>query len=188
MFYYKNIYCNVKQQLFKYKYTLHYIVTTWKIIWRALTYWCHTVNHPNMFLKQVIFRWDDPIIQTEPTRLLEGRFLLLVAGLSSHRNVSEGALEALAVSLPAEQSTASLSYLSSETYWLKWERLGGLDSPRRTPREKSRRWQFWRSPDQSLIWDCHWYSTGRSWYRRISGKPLSRNLQTIPVETADFYN
>ena len=60
--------------------------------------------------------------------------------------------------------------------------LGGLHSPRRTPREKSRRWQFWRSPDQSLIWDCHWYSTGRSWYKRISGKPLSRNLQTIPVK------
>ena len=127
-------------------------------------------------------RWQNDTVQTDLTGLLEGRFLLLIASLSSHRNVSEGALESLAVSLPAEQSTASLSYLSSETYWLKWERLGGLDSPRRTPREKSRRWQFWRSPDQSLIWDCHWYSTGRSWYKRISGKPLSRNLQTIPVK------
>ena len=51
------------------------------------------------------------MIEADLTGLLEGRFLLLVAGLSSHRNVSEGALESLAVSLPTEEGTASLSYL-----------------------------------------------------------------------------
>ena len=45
---------------------------------------------------------------TDLTGLLEGRLLLLVSGLSTDLNVSEGTLEALAVSLPTEQGTASL--------------------------------------------------------------------------------
>ena len=82
------------------------------------------VNQANMFLKEMRFRGDDRMIQTDLTGLLEGSFLLLIAGLSSHRNVSEGALESLAVPLPTEQGTASLAYLSSETYyWLKSVRL-----------------------------------------------------------------
>ena len=46
---------------------------------------------------------------TDLTGLLEGRLLLLVSScLSAHLNVSEGTLEALAVSLPTEEGTTSL--------------------------------------------------------------------------------
>ncbi len=49
------------------------------------------------------------ILLTDLTELLEGRLLLLVSSrLSADLNVREGTLEALAVSLPTEEGTASL--------------------------------------------------------------------------------